>query len=82
MGISNKDTPTVRICPVCNAQKMFVEDIPTYINGKMGVQHKGTLINCLWCCDGEMNNDQYMLWKAQSRNGMLTFKPSDRPEDQ
>jgi len=74
-----KDSPTVRICPVCHAQKMFVEDIPIMINGKMTVQHRGTLINCLWCCDGEMNNTQYLTWKAKSRNGVLVFKPDQDP---
>ncbi len=78
---SNTDTPTVRICPVCQGQEMFVEDIPTYINGKMSVQHRGTLVDCQWCCKGEMNNAQYLVWKDKSRNGLLSLKPSQKPED-
>lgn len=79
---SSTDTPTVRICPVCQGQEMQVEDIVTYdLHGRVvGVQHRGTLVECRWCVQGEMSNAQYVIWKARSRNGLLVLKPSQDPD--
>lgn len=73
------ERPTIRICPVCRAQTLWVDEVEVVIQGRTTVQTRGTAIHCRWCDQGEMTTTQYLLWRSLTHNGDRTVHPHDDP---